>query len=114
ETFERQKKMGVIPSDAKLTPRPKEIPAWDSLNADQKRLYARMMEVYAGALAHCDYQIGRVIDAIEQMGELDNTLIIFIQGDNGASAEGTLQGLSNEVGVAGNGVPESLEYLLSM
>jgi len=73
-----------------------------------------MMEVYAGALAHCDFQIGRVIQAIEQMGELDNTMIIFIQGDNGASAEGTLQGMSNEVGLIANGVPESLDYLVSI
>ncbi len=114
ETFARQQKLGIIPPDAKLTAHPKEIPAWDSLSADQKRLYARMMEVYAGALAHCDYQIGRVIDAIAEMGELDNTLIIFIQGDNGASAEGTLQGNSNEVGVLANGAPESLDYLLSI
>ena len=61
ETLERQKKLGVVPAGTKLTPRPKEIPAWDSLNADQKRLYAHMMEVYAGALAHCDYHIGRVV-----------------------------------------------------
>jgi arylsulfatase len=114
ETFARQKKLGIIPAGAKLTARPREIPAWDSLNADQKRLYARMMEVYAAALAHADYQIGRVIDAVKQTGELDNTIIVFIQGDNGASAEGTLQGLSNEVGVAANGAPESLEYLLSI
>ncbi len=114
ETFARQKRMGVIPASAKLTPRPKEIPAWDSLSADQKRLYARMMEVYTAALAYCDYQIGRVIDAIAALGELDNTLIIFIQGDNGASAEGTLQGTTNEVGTAGNGVEETLPYLLSM
>jgi arylsulfatase len=114
ETFARQKQMGVIPANAKLTPRPKEIPAWESLNADQKKLYARMMEVYAAALAHADYQIGRVIDAVAETGELDNTLIVFIQGDNGASGEGTPQGLVNEVGVAGNGVPESLDYLVSM
>jgi arylsulfatase len=114
ETYARQKQMGIIPADAKLTPRPQEIPAWDSLSPDQKRLYSRMMEVYAGALAYCDYQIGRMIQTIEQMGELDNTLIIFIQGDNGASAEGTLQGLSNELGIIANGVPESPDYLLSM
>jgi arylsulfatase len=114
ETFARQKQMGVIPANAKLTPRPKEIPAWESLNADQKKPYARMMEVYAAALAHADYQIGRVIDAVAETGELDNTLIVFIQGDNGASGEGTPQGLVNEVGVAGNGVPESLDYLVSM
>jgi arylsulfatase A-like enzyme len=113
ETLERQKKVGVVPADTKLTARPKEIPAWNSLTPDQKTLYAHMMEVYAGALAHCDYQIGRVIDAIANAGELDNTLIIYIQGDNGASAEGTLQGTTNEVGTAGNGVPETMAYLLS-
>ncbi len=113
ETLDRQKKLGVVPPNTKLTARPKEIPAWDSLTPDQKKLYAHMMEVYAGALAHCDYQIGRVIDAIANNGELDNTLIIYIQGDNGASAEGTLQGTTNEVGTAANGVPETMQYLLS-
>ncbi|MFN9644128.1 MAG: arylsulfatase, partial [Cyanobacteriota bacterium] len=113
ETFARQKKMGSIPADAVLTPRPREIPAWDSLSADQKRLFSRMMEVYAAALAHADYQIGRVIQSVADMGKLDNTMILFIQGDNGASAEGSLQGMSNEGGVAFNGAPESLEYLLS-
>ena len=114
DIYARQKQMGIIPADAKLTPRPKEIPAWDGMSADQKRLYARMMEVYAGALAYCDYQVGRVIQSIEQMGEMDNTMVIFIQGDNGASAEGTLQGLANELGIIANGVPESLDYLLSI
>ena len=114
DIYARQKQTGIIPADAKLTPRPKEIPAWDGMSAEQKQLYARMMEVYAGALAHCDYQIGRVIQTIEEMGQLDKTLIIFIQGDNGASAEGTLQGLSNEVGLIANAVPESLDYLLSI
>jgi arylsulfatase A-like enzyme len=114
ETLARQIELGVVPNGTKLTERPKEIPAWDSLSADQKRLYARMMEVYAGALSHADHQIGRVIDAIEQSGQLDNTLIIFIQGDNGASPEGSLQGTTNEVATAGNGVEEDLPYLLSM
>ena len=114
ETLARQKTIGVVPPGTKLTPRPKEIPAWDSLSADQKRLFSRMMEVYAAALAHCDHQIGRVIDAIDQLGELDNTLIIYIQGDNGGSAEGTLQGTTNEVASAANGVTEDLPYLLSM
>jgi len=114
ETFARQQELGIVPANTKLTPRPKEIPAWESLTADQKRLYARMMEVYAGALAHADHHIGRVVDEIERMGELDDTLVIFIQGDNGASAEGTLQGLTNEVAVAGNGVTEDLPFLLSM
>jgi arylsulfatase A-like enzyme len=113
ETLERQRKLGVVPPDTKLTPRPKEIPAWNSLNADQKKVYARMMEVYAGALAHCDHHIARVVDAIDQLGELDNTLVIYIMGDNGASAEGTLQGTTNEIASA-SGVPEDLPYLLSM
>ena len=114
ETLARQIKLGVVPPNTRLTARPKEIPAWDGLTPDQKKLYARMMEVYAGVLAHTDYQIGRVIDAVADLGELDNTLIIYIMGDNGASAEGTLQGTSNEVGTAANGVEEPLEYLLSM
>jgi arylsulfatase A-like enzyme len=114
ETFARQQQMGIIPAGTKLTPRPREIPAWDSLSADQQKLYARMMEVYAAALAHCDEQIGRVIKAVEDTGEIDNTLIVFLQGDNGASGEGTLQGMTNEIGVAANLVPESLEYLRSV
>ncbi len=111
-TLENQKKLGVVPADTVLTPRPKEIPAWDSLNADQKKVYARMMEVYAATTAQCDYEIGRVIDSLEQSGQLDNTLVIYIEGDNGASAEGTLQGTTSEVSTVF--APESLEYLVSM
>jgi arylsulfatase A-like enzyme len=96
-TFNKQKAMGIIPADTKLTQRHEQIQAWDSLSADQKKVYAHMMEVYAAALAHCDYQMGRIIDAIEELGALDNTLIIYIQGDNGASAEGSAQGLLNEM-----------------
>ncbi len=114
ETFARQQKAGVVPAGTKLTARPKEIPAWDSLTADQKRLYARMMEVYAASLSYVDYNIGRVIEAVRETGELDNTLIIYQMGDNGASGEGTLNGLANEVGVAANGVDESVPYLLSV
>lgn len=114
ETFARQKQMGIVPQNAQLTPRPAELPAWDSLSADQKRLYSRMAEVYAGALSHADYNIGRVIDAIDQLGELNNTLVIYINGDNGCSGEGTLQGTSNELAVNANGVTEDLPYLLSM
>ena len=114
ETFQRQKRLGVIPANAVLTPRPKEIPAWDSLSGDRKKLYAHMMEVYCAALAHCDHHIGRIIDALEQSGQLDNTLVLYIQGDNGPSAEGTLQGLTDELGVGANGVPETLDYLLSV
>ncbi|MGY4225578.1 arylsulfatase A-like enzyme [Bradyrhizobium sp. USDA 4503] len=114
ETLARQIKLGVVPPDANLTARPEQIPAWDSLSADQKRLYARMMEVYAGALSHADYNIGRLLDAVEQSGQMDNTLVIFMMGDNGASAEGTQQGTTNEVATAANGVTESLPFLLSM
>jgi len=114
ETLARQIKLGIVPPNTQLTNRPEQIPAWDSLSADQKRLYARMMEVYAGALSHADYNIGRLLDAVEQSGQLDNTLVIFMMGDNGASAEGTLQGTTNEVGTAANGVKESIPFLLSM
>ena len=100
-----------MPAGTLLTPRPKEIPAWNSLSADQKLVYARMMEVYAAALAHADFQIGRVIQSLKDSGQYDNTIIVFIQGDNGASTEGSLQGTTNEIGVTGNGVPESLAYL---
>jgi arylsulfatase len=114
ESLARQIKLGVVPPNTRLTRRPEQIPAWDLLSADQKRLYARMMEVYAGALSHADYHIGRLLDAVEQSGQLDNTLVIFMMGDNGASAEGTMQGTTNEVGTAANGVKESIPFLLSM
>ena len=112
ETLANQKRLGTVPADTVLTPRPKDIPAWDSLNADQKKVYARMMEVYAAAVAQSDYEIGRVIDSLEESGQLDNTLIIYIEGDNGASGEGTLEGTTNELG--GNLEPESLAFKLSM
>jgi len=111
ETFARQKQMGIIPSDTQLTPRPKEIQAWDALDADRKKVYARMMEVFAAALSHADYQMGRILDAIEEQGDLDNTLVIYIQGDNGASAEGTPQGLLNEMTIANN-IPEDFGEIL--
>jgi arylsulfatase A-like enzyme len=114
ETLARQIRLGIVPANTQLTKRPDELSAWDSLSSDQKRLYARMMEVYAGALSNADNQIGRVLDAVQESGQLDNTLVIFIMGDNGASAEGTLQGTTNEVATAANGVTESLTYLLSM
>jgi arylsulfatase A-like enzyme len=114
ETLARQIKHGVVPANTQLTKRPEQIPAWDSLSSDQKRLYAHMMEVYAGALSYADNQIGRVLDAVQESGQLDNTLVIFIMGDNGASAEGSMQGTTNEIATAGNGVKESLPYLLSM
>ena len=108
ETLARQKKMGIVPQNTKLTERTKGIPAWDSLNDDQKRVFSRMMEVYAGALTHADHQIGRILDAVKELGEQDNTLVIYIQGDNGASAEGSPQGLLNEMTYF-NGVPEDFK-----
>jgi arylsulfatase A-like enzyme len=110
-TFEKQKQMGIVPADAKLTPRPAEIPAWDSFDADHKKVFAHMMEVYAAALSYCDTQMGRILDAIEDMGETDNTLVIYIQGDNGASAEGTPQGLLNEMAFFNN-IPEDFSQIL--
>jgi arylsulfatase len=92
ETIARQKKLGVVPENTKLTERSHGLPAWDALNADQKRLYARMMEVFAGYGAHVDHHMGRVIDAVKQFPDADNTLFIYIAGDNGSSAEGGLEG----------------------
>jgi len=97
ETLARQKKLGIVPADTRLTKRHAQIPAWDSLNPEQKQLYAYMMEIYAGYLSQTDYNVGRVLDAIEQMGQMENTLVVYISGDNGASAEGTVQGSYNEM-----------------
>jgi arylsulfatase A-like enzyme len=96
ETFARQKRLGVIPRDAVLTKRPAELPAWSSLLPEQKRTYARMMEVAAAQLAHSDHQIGRVVEWLRQSGQLDNTLVIYLQGDNGASIE-SFRGSHNEL-----------------
>ena len=98
QIFANQKRLGVIPQDAKLTPWPDDLlKNWDDLSADEKKLYARQMEVYAAYLAYTDHEIGRVIQAVEGMGKLDNTLIIYISGDNGSSAEGTPNGTPNEM-----------------
>jgi len=96
ETFARQKKLGIIPQNAVLTPRPAGMPAWTSLTLDQQRVSSRMMEVAAAQLAQSDYQIGRLIDWLKKSGQFDNTLIIFIQGDNGASDE-SIRGANNEM-----------------
>jgi arylsulfatase A-like enzyme len=96
-TYQKQLEMGVIPPGTKLTPRPAEIPAWDSLSDDEKTVYTTLMENYAGYMAHTDYHVGRLIDSLEESGELDNTLIFYIIGDNGASAEGGLQGTFSEI-----------------
>ena len=97
ETFARQKALGVIPASAKLTPRDPAFPAWDSLGPDEKRLYARQMEVYAGFQENTDYQVGQVVKALEDIGQRDNTLILYIWGDNGSSMEGTETGTFNEL-----------------
>jgi arylsulfatase A-like enzyme len=97
ETFARQKKLGVIPDDAELTERPAEIPGWDDMPDDLKPVLARQMEVYAGFLEHTDHHVGRLIDALEDLEILDDTLIYVMIGDNGASAEGTPNGCFNEL-----------------
>jgi arylsulfatase A-like enzyme len=96
-TLARQKELGVIPDDAELTPRHDEIPAWDEMAEELKPILEREMEIYAGFMSHTDHHVGRLLDAIEQLGVMDDTLIYLIIGDNGASAEGTLQGSFNEM-----------------
>ena len=112
--FANQKKLGVIPQDAKLTPWPKDlIKEWDQLNADEKKLFLRQVDVFAAFVAYADNEIGRVIQAVEDMGKLDNTLIIYINGDNGTSAEGQLNGTPNEVAMFNRvnpSVEEQLKY----
>ncbi|VTR91247.1 arylsulfatase : Uncultured bacterium genome assembly Metasoil_fosmids_resub OS=uncultured bacterium PE=4 SV=1: Sulfatase [Gemmata massiliana] len=105
ETLARQKKLGVVPESTKLTERSHGLPAWDSLNADQKKLYARMMEVFCGYGAHVDHHMGRVIDAVKQLPGADNTLFVYIAGDNGSSAEGGIEGSLCE-NMFFNGFPE--------
>jgi len=94
--FARQKRLGVLPANAKLTPWPAELPTWESLTADQKKLYARQAEVFAAYAAYTDYEIGRVVQEVQDEGLLDNTIIIYICGDNGTSPEGTLSGTPNQ------------------
>ncbi len=111
ETFERQKKLGVIPADAKLTPRPTAFPAWDSIPPDQQQLYAREMEVFAGFTENADAEVGRVVQAIDDLGYHDDTLVIYIFGDNGASMEGGETGSFNEMTVL-NGLPMTADKQL--
>jgi arylsulfatase A-like enzyme len=99
QIFKNQQRLGIIPKNAKLTPWPKDLPEWNTLNADEKKLFAKQAEVYAAYLAYTDHEIGRVVQAIEDMGKLDNTLIIYVSGDNGCSAEGSPIGSPNEVAV---------------
>jgi len=110
--FANQKKLGVIPQDAKLTPWPKDLlKEWGQLTADEKKMFLRQVDVFAAYAAYTDHEIGRVIQAVEDMGKLDNTLIIYINGDNGTSAEGTLVGTPNEVAMF-NGVDVPVEVQL--
>src|SRR5215469_7224331 len=111
QTLARQKALGVIPADTKLAPKPDAIKDWDKLTPDEKRLFARQMEVYAGFGEMADYEIGRLIDAIKEMGQLDNTVVFYIAGDNGSSPEGGMNGVFNE-NTYFNGVPEPIEAQL--
>ncbi len=113
ETLERQKQLGIVPQDAVLTERPELFPAWDSLGDAEKKLYARQMEVFAGFSENADWNVGRLLDAMEEMGDLDNTLILYIWGDNGASMEGTLTGSFNEMTFL-NGVELDAEQQLKL
>src|SRR5580765_5561343 len=94
--FANQKRLGVIPESTRLTPLPPELPKWESLSLPYKKLLSRQAEVFAGYTAYTDNEIGRVIQAVENMRKLDNTLIIYICGDNGTSPEGTLHGTPNQ------------------
>ena len=109
EIFARQKQLGVIPANAVLTARPAALPAWTSLTPDQKQFASRLMESYAAALSHADYQIGRIVQSLKDSGQYENTLIIYIQGDNGSSGEGGLSGLVDELSMV-DGTPESPEF----
>ncbi len=111
ETLARQKALGIVPENTDLTPRPDAIEAWDSLDADAKRLYARHQEAFAGFLAQTDHEVGRLIDAIHALPDSDNTLIFLIAGDNGPSAEGSPTGTLNNM-MTQNGLPDSVENQL--
>jgi arylsulfatase len=107
----RQIEMGVVPQGTKLAPKPEAIPAWESLTADQKKLFTRQAEVFAGFLDMTDHEIGRLVDAVEETGQADNTMIIFVYGDNGTSAEGGANGMFSEMTYF-NGVQETVEDML--
>lgn len=111
ETLARQIKLGVVPPGTKLAPKPEAIKDWEKLSAAEKKLFARQMEIFAGFAEYTDYEIGRLIQAIEDLGQLDNTLIFYEAGDNGASAEGTMNGVFNE-STYFNGVTETVPEIL--
>ena len=106
EILERQKALGVVPPETELTPRHEEIPAWEDMPDELKPVLARQMEIYAGFLEHTDHHVGRLVDTLEDLGILEDTLVYYIIGDNGASAEGTPQGSFNE-NIIFNGAPGS-------
>jgi arylsulfatase len=110
-TLERQIRLGIVPEGTKLAPKPADIKDWDKLSADEKKLFTRQMEVYAGFAEQTDYEVGRLISTIKELGVMDNTLIIFIAGDNGASAEGQMNGMFSEMTYF-NAVPETVEGML--
>jgi arylsulfatase A-like enzyme len=111
ETLERQIKLGIVPPGTKLAPKPTDIKDWAGLSADEKKLFSRQMEVYAAFAAYTDYEIGRLVSSIDELGKLDNTIIIYIAGDNGASAEGQMNGMYNELTYF-NGVSETVQDML--
>lgn len=113
EILARQKQLGIVPPDTELTPRPDLFPAWDSLSDAQKKLYARQVEVFAGFSENADWNVGRLLDAVEEMGDLDNTLVIYIWGDNGASLEGTTTGSFNEMTFL-NGIVLDADHQLAL
>ena len=113
KTMARQKEKGLVPANTKLPPKPEDIKDWDALTADEKRLFTRQAEVFAGFLEQTDHEIGRLITAIKDIGELDNTLIFYIAGDNGTSAEGGFVGMYNEMTYFNN-VKEKVEDLLPL
>ena len=113
ETFARQKEMGIIPQNTQLAPMPSDIKDWESLSDNEKKLFALQMETFAGFMEHTDNEVGRLVDAIAEVGALDNTLFIYIMGDNGSSAEGGLEGTFNEL-IHLNGIfdEETIESML--
>src|SRR5438309_1885867 len=111
ETFAKQKQLGIIPANAQLTPRPKEIPSWDSQTPEQKKLEEKQMETFAGFAEHTDHEVGRLYDALDSMGVLNNTVFIYIVGDNGASAEGGPEGAYNEM-MALNGIINTADIMM--
>jgi arylsulfatase A-like enzyme len=111
ETLARQIKLGVVPAGTKLAPKPEAIKDWATLSADEKKLFARQMEVFAGFAEYMDTEIGRLVKAISDMGQLDNTLIFYVVGDNGASAEGGMSGMFNEMTYF-NGITETVQDIM--